>query len=170
MDKRDETPSWLEEWKNKRESRLPEQSAWLKKQMRHPDRQLAREAQSAHDRAFSEIDCMQCANCCKTLPALITSADIQRISRHLKMTESAFVQKYTRTDDDGDRVINGAPCPFLESDNACSIYEHRPRSCRQYPHTGNNQFVDNLGLHAKNTLWCPAVFKILERLISVSKQ
>lgn len=163
-------PSWMTEWKNKRESRLSEQSAWLRKEMRHPDRLLDREAQSAHDRVFSEIDCLKCANCCKSLPALITSADIQRISRHMGMKESEFVREYTTTDDDGDRVLKGAPCPFLQEDNACSIYEYRPRACRQYPHTGNNQFVDNLGLHAKNTLWCPAVFHILERLISVTKK
>jgi len=164
MSANEQTPAWIREW----EERTPEQEQkhlqWLRGQMRHPDPGLPQKGQSAHDRVFGRIDCLQCANCCKGLPALVQKGDIQRISRHLGMPEKDFVLNYTRMDDDGDRVLRGAPCPFLGPDNACSIYEHRPRSCRQYPHTGNNQFVDNLMLHGQNIRWCPAVFHILEAL------
>ncbi len=28
-----------------------------------------------------------------------------------------------------------SPCPFLGDDNYCSVYEARPKACREYPHT-----------------------------------
>ena len=65
---------------------------------------------------------------------------------------------------DMDMVMNVSPCPFLETDNKCSIYEYRPKACREYPHTEDYEFTKNIGLHATNAIYCPAVFHILEKL------
>lgn len=159
-------PEWWQAWEREKEAAAPELRRWLSQQRRGAGRDLNRRAQAAHDRAFDRINCLDCANCCKSLPALVTRSDIERISRHLGMSTRDFTAEYTRLDEDGDRVIDGAPCPFLRPDNHCSIYEQRPRSCRQYPHTGGNAFTDHLKLHSANAAWCPAVHHILKDLSS----
>jgi Fe-S-cluster containining protein len=52
----------------------------------------------------------------------------------------------------------------LESDNACSIYEDRPKACREYPHTDRVKQAQILDLTAKNALICPAVGEIVARM------
>jgi hypothetical protein len=80
------------------------------------------------------------------------------------MKPADFEATYLKIDEDGDTVMNASPCPFLQVDNACAIYEVRPRACREYPHTDNQEFSQNLNLHAPNAQYCPAVFHILEEM------
>jgi len=70
-----------------------------------------------HEEAFSKIDCLQCANCCKNYSPRFKTPDIKRISRVLGLRESDFIDKYLRVDEDGDFVVNEKPCPFLGADN-----------------------------------------------------
>ena len=42
-----------------------------------------------HDEAFRKIDCLDCANCCKTAGPLLTKRDRQRVSKHLGYEELA---------------------------------------------------------------------------------
>jgi Fe-S-cluster containining protein len=117
-----------------------------------------------HDEVFSDFDCLSCANCCKSIPPRLRDADIRRIAAHLHMKPSAFAEKYIRTDDDGDYVFNSTPCPFLEADNTCRIYEHRPLACAEYPHTDRPRMYQILELTRKNTKVCPAVRDIMQRI------
>lgn len=117
-----------------------------------------------HDEVFEEVDCLNCANCCKTISPTFIDKDIDRISQHLRMKPSDFTEKYLHLDEDGDFVLNVAPCPFLLEDNYCSIYDVRPRACRAYPHTHRKNFHQVLNLTLKNTEVCPAAFRIVERL------
>ncbi|MCC9814024.1 YkgJ family cysteine cluster protein, partial [Streptococcus agalactiae] len=91
--------------------------------------------QQIHQEVFQEIDCTACANCCKTLGPLFTEADISRISKHFRMKLSAFEDLFLEVDEDGDKVFKAMPCPFLGDDNLCSIYDVRPKACREFPHT-----------------------------------
>ncbi len=117
-----------------------------------------------HDEAFEKIDCLTCANCCKTTSPIFYERDIDRISKRLRMRPSNFIQKYLHIDEDKDYVLNIAPCPFLDSENYCLIYEDRPLACREYPHTNRKRFHQLLDLTLKNTAICPAVFEIVEKL------
>ena len=38
-----------------------------------------------HEEAFEKIDCLKCANCCKTTSPIFRDVDIERISKHLGM-------------------------------------------------------------------------------------
>jgi Fe-S-cluster containining protein len=67
-------------------------------------------------------------------------------------------------DEEGDFVLKKAPCPFLNADNYCSIYNSRPTACREYPHTNRKKMRQILDLTFRNTLVCPAVLKITEEL------
>ncbi len=112
----------------------------------------------------SKIDCLDCANCCKSIPPIINKTDIQRISKFLKLKPKDFEEQYIITDEDMDMIFKNSPCVFLDDDNKCFIYEVRPKSCREYPHTNNYEFVKNIKLHKNNLYYCPIVFNCIESL------
>jgi Fe-S-cluster containining protein len=114
--------------------------------------------------AFEAIDCLQCANCCRTTGPKFTSQDIERIARHQALKPGEFTKKYLRVDEDQDYVLQSVPCPFLGDDNYCSIYEVRPKACADYPHTHHRQMHKHMDLVENNATVCPAVAHIVERL------
>ena len=120
--------------------------------------------QDAHEEAFSCINCLECANCCTTTGPLLTDTDIKRLSKHLRIKEVDFVQEYVLEDEDGDQVFKSMPCPFLGADNFCSVYDHRPKACKDYPHTDRVKQHQLLALHQKNKDICPAVEHVLKAL------
>ncbi|MGM0649701.1 MAG: YkgJ family cysteine cluster protein [Bacteroidota bacterium] len=113
---------------------------------------------------FSDTDCLQCANCCRSLGPMLNDRDIDRLGKHLKIKPSAVVSKYLRQDEDGDYVFQSMPCPFLMADNYCMVYESRPKACREYPHTDKTNYKQILQLSIKNSKTCPVVYKILKEL------
>jgi len=128
---------------------------------------LDQQVSSLHEEVFEEIDCLTCANCCKTTSPVFTDKDIERIAKHFRMKPSQFVAEYLHMDAENDYVLNGAPCPFLAGDNYCMMYEVRPKACREYPHTNRKRFHQVLGLTLKNTEICPATARIVERLTQI---
>lgn len=116
----------------------------------------------AHEEAFENIDCLTCANCCKTTSPIWYQRDIERAAKSLRMKPGDFIEAYLRIDEDQDYVLQKSPCTFLESDNTCRIYEDRPNACREYPHTDRKKMVQIMDLTFKNTLVCPAVLRITE--------
>lgn len=118
-----------------------------------------------HQKAFNKIDCLECANCCKTTSPIFRDVDIKRISKSLRLKESDFIKNFLKMDDDNDYVLQKSPCSFLNDDNKCSIYEVRPLACREYPHTDRKNMVQILELTEKNTLICPAVAKITSEIL-----
>jgi len=117
-----------------------------------------------HEEVFECTDCLKCANCCKTTGPLFTDKDISRISKHLRIKPSKFTEKYLRIDEDRDYVLKTVPCAFLGEDNYCTIYNVRPKACREYPHTDRIKQHQLLELTEKNVEICPAVFSIIEKL------
>lgn len=120
--------------------------------------------QDLHDKAFERIDCLACANCCKTTSPIVTEKDIERIAKHLRLKEMDFITKYLFRDTDGLWAFRQTPCPFLDADNYCLIYDYRPKACAEYPHTNRRKFIQIADLTLKNTEICPAVFEIVEEL------
>lgn len=118
-----------------------------------------------HEEVFDKIDCLTCANCCKTTGPLFTQKDIERLSNLFRIKPSQFIEKYLRIDEDNDYVLQSVPCPFLGADNYCSVYEHRPKACREYPHTDRKKFYQINHLTLKNTLICPAAYEVVERMM-----
>src|SRR5678810_777730 len=123
-----------------------------------------------HEEAFAKIDCLQCANCCKNYSPRFKTPDIKRISKHLKMRESEFIETYLKVDEDGDFVVRSTPCPFLGSDNFCNIYDQRPSDCQRFPYTDEDVFIKRQQLTLKNSTFCPITYYVLEKLIEANKQ
>jgi Fe-S-cluster containining protein len=119
-----------------------------------------------HEDVSAEIDCLLCANCCRTLGPAIYDKDIERMAKALRIKPAEVVAKYLRTDEDGDYVFQSMPCPFLLPDNYCSIYEVRPKACREYPHTDRKRFEQIYRLTVKNSTTCPIAYEVLSRLIN----
>lgn len=124
-------------------------------------------AQQIHEEVFDEMDCLMCANCCKSIPPILSQRDVKRISKSLGNSPAEFRKKYLIVDEDGDTVINTSPCPFLKSGNKCRIYEVRPAACRAYPHSGEQLFLKNLSHHKRNMKYCPGLMEIMRRLTEV---
>lgn len=154
--------------------KLPEQAAkvaqenakYLKKLKARKPKKLDAVMTKLHNETFQKIDCLDCANCCKTTGPLFLPSDIKRISKRLKMKPTQFEATYLRIDEDNDKVLQQLPCPFLGADNHCSIYEDRPKACREFPHTDRPKFHQITAITAKNVAVCPAVFAMVERLKS----
>ncbi|MFJ1435189.1 YkgJ family cysteine cluster protein [Capnocytophaga canimorsus] len=129
-----------------------------------PPKDLDYQVQQIHDEVFENTDCLQCANCCKTTGPLFTNTDIERIAKHLRLKPQDFVSRYLYIDEDKDYVFQTLPCPFLDAENYCLIYEVRPKACREYPHTDRKKIYQISALTMKNTEICPAAFQVVERM------
>ena len=117
-----------------------------------------------HDKITNQTDCLKCANCCRSLGPRITDKDVERMAKILRMKSADVINKYLRIDEDNDLVFQSMPCPFLCDDNYCSIYENRPKACREYPHTDRKRFYQIFNLSIKNASTCPIVYEVLESL------
>ena len=127
-------------------------------------KEVLKEIPELHEKAFEQIDCLQCARCCKRYSPRFKMPDIKRISKTLQLTETDFIRKYLRYDEDGDYVAVYAPCPFLGEDNRCSIYEDRPSDCKRFPYTDEDVILKRPQLTLKNSTFCPIVVSVLEGL------
>lgn len=147
------------------ESRSQDLHRYFKNLKRRKPRNLDDVVHDLHEKVFAEIDCLKCANCCKTTSPIFRDVDIERISKKLKLSVSEFQSHYLKMDEDQDWVLQQSPCSFLMEDNSCFIYDVRPQACRDYPHTDRKRFVQVLDLTEKNALICPAVAEITAKML-----
>lgn len=146
-----------------------ENERYFKRLKQKAPKDLDEHIHKLHDEVFEEIDCLTCANCCKTTSPIFYERDIERAAKAVGMKPGAFFEKYLKMDEDKDAVLKQAPCPFLDADNYCGIYEGRPNACREYPHTNRKKMQQIMDLTFKNTMVCPAVLEITERLKKLVK-
>ena len=119
---------------------------------------------------WRDIDCMSCANCCKTMTPTFNAADIRRISAHLNMSPKAFKDRWLlKEKDTGDWINTTQPCQFLV-DNKCSIYEVRPVDCAEFPHHSKKPFDDYNDTFINNLVHCPATLTLVDRLYKEVKK
>jgi len=132
------------------------------KSHRHSDRILRRIAEGIQN----QIDCTQCANCCKTSTTEVTRRDIERLARHLRITPEQVLADFTMPDEDGQlslRFTKETGCVFLEG-NLCSVYDARPDICQRYPHLvrGNGSIASRMWSFVDRAAVCPIVYNCLE--------
>ncbi|MGF1556890.1 YkgJ family cysteine cluster protein [Paucihalobacter sp.] len=141
-----------------------ENKLFFAKLKKKPPKNLDYVMQKLHTSEFEKTDCLTCANCCKTTGPLFTDKDIERISKYFKMKPSVFIENYLHLDEENDYVLQSVPCTFLGADNYCSIYEVRPKACREFPHTDRKKFQQIAHLTLKNVAICPAAYNIVEEM------
>ena len=161
------TGDLLKNWEKKSKERQKIYKNYLQRASKN---NVLRQLPDYHEEAFSKVDCLQCANCCKNFSPRFKTPDIKRLSKLLQMRESDFIQTYLKVDEDGDYVANTSPCPFLGDDNYCSIYEDRPSDCRRFPYTDEDVIFKRQPLTLKNSTFCPITYFVLEKLVQAEKE
>jgi Fe-S-cluster containining protein len=153
----------LENWEKKSADHSKHYKRWLQKAQKNKVLPLLPDL---HESAFEQVNCLDCANCCKNYSPRFKTPDIKRISKYLGMKEGVFIETYLVLDTEGDYVVNRKPCPFLGADNDCSIYEARPSDCQRFPYTDEDVLIKRPLITGKNAEFCPAVYYVLEKLMA----
>lgn len=95
--------------------------------------------------AFSCHKGISCWNeCCHGADIVLTPMDMLRLSRHFGMRPIDFLDRYcyqAQWEKAGLPVAKlrmggeggSGPCPFVEDERGCTVYEDRPVTCRYYP-------------------------------------
>lgn len=156
----------LKNWEKKSKERQKLYKQYLQRANKN---EVLKQIPVLHEEAVSRIDCLQCANCCKNFSPRFKTPDIKRISKHLKMRESEFIDNFLRVDEEGDFVAKTMPCPFLGADNYCSIYDQRPSDCQRFPYTDEDVIIKRKALTLKNTTFCPITYYVMEGLLEAEK-
>jgi Fe-S-cluster containining protein len=121
--------------------------------------------------AWAKTDCLECANCCKTMSPTYTREDVKRISKHLGMTDKAFREKWLYKDRSGDWMNVKQPCQFLDlTTNMCNIYAIRPRDCAGFPHHTKKKMTEYMHMYKQNIEYCPATYRLVEFIEEKSKE
>ena len=117
----------------------------------------------ANELAWAKTDCMDCANCCKTMSPTYSQKDISRIAKYLGMTNKGFTDKWLYKDREGDWINKKQPCQFLDQKtNLCGIYEVRPRDCAGFPYHGTKKIKEYGHMYRQNVEFCPATNRLVE--------
>lgn len=105
---------------------------------------------SADKEQFLRAECVCCGNCCRQPIVPVNDSDVLRLHKGTGKKIESFVSMYAGTqvelEPDGDYVIHFAhgsrvmglrrkdgKCVFQDDNNRCSVYEHRPVTCRTFP-------------------------------------
>ncbi len=139
--------------------------AYINKLAKAKPRNLDATIKVLEKEVWKEVDCLSCANCCKTMTPTFTPKDINRISKHFNQTPKEFYKKWLKKERNGDVVNKIQPCQFLNlKDNKCSIYAIRPEDCSGFPHL-SKKFIDYDHVHKQNIEYCPATYKLVEKMM-----
>lgn len=154
----------LHNWENKSKEHRKKYQQFLKRADRN---KTLKALPAVHEEAFEKIDCLSCARCCKNYSPRFKTPDVKRISKYLRMKESVFIDMFLRVDEDGDFVVKSSPCPFLNDDNTCKVYDVRPSDCARFPYTDEDVLLKRQALTLKNSEFCPITYYVLEKLIQM---
>ena len=144
---------------------------FLSRLQKNPPRKLDQLTVQVEKEAWREIDCLSCANCCKTMTPPYTAKDMKRIAAHLNMTVREMKDKWLYKErSSGDWMNRSNPCQFLDlNTNMCTIYEVRPQDCAGFPHFSKKRMVDYMHVHKQNLEFCPATYRMVEKMMEKMK-
>lgn len=154
----------LEQLPQRAKDTARETKSFFQRLKKRTPKKLDEITQDIHEEVFAQTNCLDCANCCKTTGPLFERKDITRIAKYLRLKPAQFEAQYLRVDEDNDWVLQQVPCAFLGEDNACSIYDVRPKACREFPHTDRPKIYQIAQHTQKNVAICPAAFSIVEKM------
>jgi Fe-S-cluster containining protein len=118
------------------------------------------------EKVWKAIDCTTCGNCCTVVSPTLKEDEVAQLAYHLGESSSEFASKYLKPAEPGEPspwVVRQRPCPFLH-DKRCTVYEHRPANCRDYPYLDEPNFTSRTLAMIDRLSECPAVFEVWEQL------
>ncbi len=112
-----------------------------------------------------EIDCLECANCCRTATARLIDRDIDKVAKAAGMKRDRFLRECTEISEEEGRILKRteAGCIFLNG-NECLVYEGRPASCEDFPHLvrGPGSLMHRMWAMPERATYCPITYNTLE--------
>jgi len=159
-------PISLRSYKRKMQLEKPRLRRFLTKIEKTPIRGLDKITRALEPEVWAEVECLSCANCCKTMTPTFNNTDLKRISAHFGQTVDEFKAKWLyKQRGTGDWMNKKQPCQFLNlKDNKCSIYPIRPDDCAGFPHFPK-KMKDYTHVHKQNVEYCPATFRLVEKMM-----
>ncbi|HET9823889.1 MAG TPA: YkgJ family cysteine cluster protein [Chitinophagaceae bacterium] len=138
---------------------------------KNPPKKLDQLTPKVEREVWKEIDCVTCANCCKSMTPTYTMKDMKRISAHFGMTMQEFKDKWLyKEHGTGDWLNRSTPCQFLDQGtNMCTIYDIRPTDCAGFPHFSRKKMVEYMHVHKQNVEFCPATYRMVEKMMEKFK-
>lgn len=132
------------------------------KTYRHNERKLKKMAQEVEE----QINCLDCGNCCRVATAKLLDRDVERLAKHLRISPFRFVEDYCDEGEEEGLILKRdkeTGCVFL-SGNECTVYEHRPASCADFPHLarGARSLESRMWAMPDRATYCPIVYNTLE--------
>jgi Fe-S-cluster containining protein len=132
------------------------------------ERQFRKAADEVHD----EIDCRQCAECCRVTEVPLAERDIQKLAHFLGLSDKSFLEKHTARDEGGELILrrNAPGCEFLRG-NDCMVYEARPGNCERFPHLlrGSGSLESRMWDLVDRATYCPIVYNWMEKVKALTK-
>ncbi|MBK8698815.1 MAG: YkgJ family cysteine cluster protein [Saprospiraceae bacterium] len=159
-----EKDALIESWREGKNHNKKKASQFLRSENLKQIQDLDTLSQNLNQEVSNSIDCLNCANCCKTTVTVFKEADITRAAKAMEMSKKAFIKKYL-IEDEGEYTTITTPCPFLLNDNKCKIYEVRPDACASFPHTGRYGFLKRIKAHENNYEICPITYHVVQRMM-----
>lgn len=99
-------------------------------------------------------NCLRCPGYCCTYPQIpVKNRDIRRLAKRFGISDEKARKRFTKKGEEtGTRVLRhrddhifDSACMFLDAETRrCTVYEHRPTPCREYPGTGRCGYYDFL--------------------------
>lgn len=112
------------------------------------------------------IDCKLCGNCCRSLDVYLTKQDAQTLADGIHVSLDNIM---TLVDQESAQKVKewgkfkARPCGFLKG-NLCSVYAHRPETCRTYP-MFTPDFRWTLDNMIDGASICPIIYNVLVTLV-----
>jgi Fe-S-cluster containining protein len=113
-----------------------------------------------------QIDCTECANCCRVATTKLNERDVLKLARFLRIKPGQFLNDYCQESETEGLVLKRSKetgCVFLDG-KLCSVYEARPGTCENFPHTvhGAGSLLSRMWEMPDRATYCPIVYNTLE--------
>jgi len=109
----------------------------------------------------NKIDCTICGNCCKVQEPGVTMQEVEVLANLAGTPIEKFKNENLAFDSDGVSFLCHKPCVFLNT-TVCSVYEHRPLSCADYPGLHRPRLKWRIKQLEENYSICPIVYNVVE--------
>jgi uncharacterized protein len=131
-----------------------------------PPKGLLKLTAEAEKKAWEEVNCQKCGNCCMTMTPTWKKSEVKKLAAHLGMTYAEFYDKWLYTEEEtGDIMNRTTPCQFFDKRKGlCKVYELRPHDCATFPHLYRKDFSDQVDVYTQNLHRCPATLVAVEYL------
>lgn len=126
---------------------------------------VERQFRRAAEQIQAQIDCRQCAECCRVAEVPLADRDVEHLARYLGLSRQDFLDQYTTLDEDKALILRRTEsgCVFLDG-NDCTVYEARPGNCERFPHLlrGSGSIQSRMWQFVDRATYCPIVFNWME--------